>query len=829
MNEKKMLAMVAVGVMIHNGPAATSVPTSVAEATAAGYVTMTAGDAWGNCFTYSTLDDGEGVPYAGRVWSDGKAISAINNYFAHTTTVAGAGTGNTPQTLVIPSPAAGGLFVYSGGTHSFRNTHTLDFGTRRVVARSGTKMTHYYAALNLRAACLEVQASSSSPLTYQVDSANSTAGNTRNGTLSVAALVGEDDACMLIQPTKTEAGKFSERLIGDASGYLGTIKVTGNGQVTESGIGHFLELGCTRFGGAVEVYDRGGVSVASGTNVTMRALSVKSGGVWLPGGQTWTIGDLSISDGCVISNLTAQTRIVVTNSLTRGDSPITLDFGGTSIFSFNINSTSTTPAETNVLMTLAQGIRIGEGDVAVVNVKSGTYDIPHWRLEFLPGQDGTTVVAFVHDAVVVGTSSGLTPTSSEKWSDGQAVHGNAEYYNRWYGFSPDVSGGGTYVFPGTYMTTIGSLTPNCEGVVVSNLVLKVRPSNEDAVRLYFYGQNTTAGHDGLQYIAGDVVTVPAYHSDANAYAVFQGYLNRYFRLDSRLEGDGNIRVLAAPNKSNPRFRAEFNNLNTNYTGKVTVFTPTYDGSGGNPATPTLTYSTRFHLWDARNVGGRLDAFAFDGFTVANMSCVVITNDVTFDMSMNRGVSIVSMGRFDVAEGATLSLATPVTYAGELRKEGGGCLALGAKPRFIDGGTETQPQEGTNILNVVAGGVKIAHAEALDGLDVTFAAGTALHIPGGSSNADLEAYGAVMTNALSAVSVAAGQVALVLDDPDLEAGMIARGVMTFATKAEADAAAGLLKPRKLANGHSGSLAVVQTEAGHTVLATFQHSGLSIIIR
>ena len=823
------LTAVAATMLLSHGLAATSVPTSIAEATAAGYVTMVAADAWGDCFTYSTKNDGDGNPYAGRIWSDSASISAGNNYFASKATVAGGGTGNTPASLTIPSPAGdGGMFVYSGGTHSFRNTTTLNFGTRRVVVRgSNPKFAHYSPNLVLRVAHLEIQTTSSAPFTYELNSANSTAEAIRSTTLSVSSLEGESDAYMVLQPAQAEAGSYYEKLVGDASGYLGTIKVTGNGKVTAAGTGHFLAIGCSKFGGKVEVLNKGGVSAVSGTNVTMRALNVKSGGVWQPGAQTWTIGDLSIAEACTL-DVTTDTRIVVTNSLTLGAKPITFDFGGAQVFSFDTNASSTKPAETNVLLTVASGIDIQEGDIAVANVKSPSSSVPHWRLATFPGENGTTVVAIVHDEVVIGTAADLSPTSAAKWSDALAVHGNAEYYNKWYAFTPDVAGGGEYVFPGVAMTTMGALLPNCEGTVMSNLVFQLRAAGQDNVRLSFYGQNLPAGHDGLQYISGGVVTVLPHYSSPDIYGVFRGYLNRYFRLDSRLEGSGNIRVQIQPEVSDPRFRAEFNNINTNYAGKVRVWTPTYAGASGKPATPTLTYSTRFHLWDARNVGGRLGSFAYDGFSVGNMSCVVVTNDVTFDASSNRGISIVSMGRFDVSQGATLTFATPVTFAGELRKEGAGVLALGAKPRFIDGNEATDPVAGTNVLNVAAGGLKVVGAEALNGLAMTFTEGTEFHIPAVTSDADLAAYGAVMTRSGSSFATDGGKVSLLIDGYDSNAKTASFAIATFATKAEADAAKSLIRPRKLPNGFSGILSVVETEAGFTIFANYAHRGMVLLI-
>ena len=786
-------------------PAATAVPTTTAEAAAAGYVTMKAADAWGNCFTYSTLLDGSSAPYAGRVWSDGSAIGAGKNYFAHTTTVAGGGTGNTPATLTIPGQA-GDIFVYSGGTHSFRNTTTLDFGARRIVVRNGAKIVHYSSWMTAKMNALEVQATASSPFIYSANIGSASKSNIQFGTLK-----GESDAVMLVQPDNTISGSHIENMVGDASGYFGKVEVNGNGKLSTAGAVYYLMLNCPLFGGTVEAGNRGGVRPGTSvSSLSLRALSLQSGGVWEPGAKTWTIGDLCVADGAAISGVTASTRIVVTNAISRGTAPVTFDFGGASLFSYGTNTSVTKPAETNVLLTLASGVAASLDDFAVVNVGTGSYGIPHWRLELIPGENGSTVLALVHDPVVIATGSGLTP-SSTTWSDDRAVHGGAEYYAKWYSFSPDVAGKGEYVFPGSGLTTIGSVTPWCEGTVITNLVLPVRKSGEDAVRLNFYASGLPAGHDRLQYIAGGKVTVPA-HSDATAVAVFQGYLNNYFRLDSSLEGDGNIVIRVAPGVSDPHFRAGFTGLNTNYTGKISV-----------------TGDVSFHLWDARNVGGPLGAFAWNGFTIANGSCVVVTNDLLFDASLNRGVSIVAQGRLNVAVGATLTLATPVTYAGQLIKEGEGVLALAARPCFIDGDEATAPVAGTNALHVASGALKVAGAQALNGLAVTFAEGTELHVPAATVDADLAAYGAVMTKALSSLAVESGRIALVADGFDTSAHKVVCPVATFATRVEADAAAAAMKPAKLANGLPGTVAVSQTAAGHTIVASWEQGATILTIR
>jgi len=90
--------------------------------------------------------------------------------------------------------------------------------------------------------------------------------------------------------------------------------------------------------------------------------------------------------------------------------------------------------------------------------------------------------------------------------------------------------------------------------------------------------------------------------------------------------------------------------------------------------------------------------------------------------------LIGGAQFTVNAGKTLTLSNQVTYAGELVKDGAGTLDLAGTARFINGEETTAPVAGTNMLNVLAGALKVSSKTAADGLAVTFEEGTRLIVP-----------------------------------------------------------------------------------------------------
>ncbi|MBR4615667.1 MAG: hypothetical protein IKO55_08685, partial [Kiritimatiellae bacterium] len=73
----------------------------------------------------------------------------------------------------------------------------------------------------------------------------------------------------------------------------------------------------------------------------------------------------------------------------------------------------------------------------------------------------------------------------------------------------------------------------------------------------------------------------------------------------------------------------------------------------------------------------------------------------------------------------------------------------------------------------------------------------------------------------------GKVSLLIDGYDSIAKTASFAIATFATKAEADAVTSLIRPRKLPNGFSGILSVVETEMGFTIFANYARRGMMLL--
>ena len=185
------------------------------------------------------------------------------------------------------------------------------------------------------------------------------------------------------------------------------------------------------------------------------------------------------------------------------------------------------------------------------------------------------------------------------------------------------------------------------------------------------------------------------------------------RFESEIVGNGGLTWNQRSNGA--RYRATLENLNTNWHGRLTIrgFTD-------------KTYVCNTILGDARNWGGEFlaDADTYSAVTIASNTCVYVTNNVCFN-EPTRGFLLRQKPQFRVQEGFTLTLSNQVTYAGVVTKTDAGVLELGGTARFVDGQPETAPAATSNELVIAAGALKVSSATAVDGLDVSFAAGTKL--------------------------------------------------------------------------------------------------------
>ena len=163
-------------------------------------------------------------------------------------------------------------------------------------------------------------------------------------------------------------------------------------------------------------------------------------------------------------------------------------------------------------------------------------------------------------------------------------------------------------------------------------------------------------------------------------------------------------------------------LNTNYFGKWTVQYATE-----NPDYLNATQYMNFVVCDQRNLGGPLPAFAYDALTIKTWQALnagvarTVLDDVT------RGIALEDQARLIVTNGRELVLSVPLTISGTVLKEAPGTLTLASAvaPKF-QGATQSEtPTEGQNGLFISGGALRVAAPQAVNGLALTFAAGTEL--------------------------------------------------------------------------------------------------------
>ena len=219
------------------------------------------------------------------------------------------------------------------------------------------------------------------------------------------------------------------------------------------------------------------------------------------------------------------------------------------------------------------------------------------------------------------------------------------------------------------------------------------------------------------------------------------YANQTFVIKGELDGDTPAHLVGWGGTGQPKANFLLDGPNTNYTGAILVRTdetrPAYHNF--NNFFPTL------YVLDGRNLGGRMPSFDPRALTLTTLARLSVTNNATVTLAdgLNRGVYIKGSGRFHVTGAGTLDVKWPLLLSGKMWKEGTGTLVLGGamKHEAHDNGTLTDvPRAGSNLFEIVSGTVKIAHADALAGVETHIDAGASLVLPHDPANADLTNYG-----------------------------------------------------------------------------------------
>ena len=254
-----------------------------------------------------------------------------------------------------------------------------------------------------------------------------------------------------------------------------------------------------------------------------------------------------------------------------------------------------------------------------------------------------------------------------------------------------------------------------------------------------------------------------------------------------------------------------------------------------PAQANPTQYMAFAVCEQANLGKPFPAFTFDALKVENwQSLEPDAEDVVLD-DPTRGVWLEGNAQLISAAGRSLTLASPVTWAGTVRKSGPGALVLASplKPRYVGADQVAEPVAGTNVLKVVEGGLKVATTNAVDGLALVFGAGGKLLLDLEPADVSLKDWGVYDVKWAAPFSLDDGAegipVAFADADETPPATVFTRAVATVPSD-QANAVKGMLRMPRPWKSYDSTLSVRDNGNNtSTILATYRPSGMTVIFR
>ena len=430
--------------------------------------------------------------------------------------------------------------------------------------------------------------------------------------------------------------------------------------------------------------------------------------------------------------------------------------------------------------------------------KTGSFPIP--QLVLRESGNGTKTLyltrnKIIKNIVLTSDDKSFNYGAGDHWSDGLPEHGGVDYYLTYNGKQPQYYFKSDCVFPAENLLAYnGEIFPHAR-IYVTNLVF----GGSIGFHVSAKGDFGIDGRLGL-YAMGDKASFGNVNPDKK---------DNTFEVASDIYGPGGLTVRGIGTTT-------LSGDNTAFSGQLTV----------------CMAVSRLCIDNATCLGGAMGEFAYNGVTLGytnteEYASLTPRRTMTID-EPTRGILISNRFEFAVNDGIAFTVKSPMTYFGELRKSGAGTLVLSSKARFVDGNEATDPLDGANVLKIAGGALKVADAEALDGLDVTFASGTSLHLDA-AAEGDLATYGVKMTRNLSSLapSSAGGTIRVVLDVT--EGAEFSRNIATFATEAEAEAFAACVDVRLSVPGYRAKLSVVPNGGFYTVKGDVFRSGIILIVR
>ena len=126
-----------------------------------------------------------------------------------------------------------------------------------------------------------------------------------------------------------------------------------------------------------------------------------------------------------------------------------------------------------------------------------------------------------------------------------------------------------------------------------------------------------------------------------------------------------------------------------------------------------------------HLGGAMESFTFDGVKISEDCTLLIADTTTFDAA-NRGWCFMDGSTVNISADATATVNETVTFGGASVKKGAGTLVLGGAAKFYDAENDAAIDTPNGAsFRIAGGGLGATSATALQGVGLTFAAGTKL--------------------------------------------------------------------------------------------------------
>ena len=205
----------------------------------------------------------------------------------------------------------------------------------------------------------------------------------------------------------------------------------------------------------------------------------------------------------------------------------------------------------------------------------------------------------------------------------------------------------------------------------------------------FAGGVLTARAQGGQRLLGTAEVVDDGTGDPFLFSIESDSTGtRKMWLESTLTGSGNIEFAGYQRTSGKSGQFHVLGDNRTFTGRIMIRGKDVYSNNGYPLNSEQTVSAV--VWDQNALGGDPATFMADGIRILRGGVLVVSNDVS--VTGNRGVTIgqptgdwtenLHIGGFDVPEGKTLTIDTPITGPGRILKMGSGTLRLARPNSYI---------------------------------------------------------------------------------------------------------------------------------------------------